>query len=99
MKIIRQIGISGILAFLIVMSIGMFQVMYNLRNLEHPMYDVEAGFPIHFFYFSIDGNALQGFRLENFLVDFGIFFVVVLICLLGFSRLKGTKKDDLIDTI
>lgn len=54
------------------LAIALIQLFFQVRTPN--TFDVKIGFPFTFYYFSIDGNQLQGARLIGFLWDFIITF-------------------------
>jgi hypothetical protein len=92
---------AAILAVLIIMAIALFQLFVQIRT--EGTIDVNIGYPFRFFFFTIDGDALQGSYpigfIWNFIIIFPITFLSSLIRDYFFTRTlsRFTKENDLVD--
>lgn len=92
---------AAILAVLIIMAIGLVQLFVQIRT--EGTIDVTIGYPFRFFFFSIDGNALQGSYpigfIWDFLIVFPISFFSSLIRDYFFTRSlnESTEENNLVD--
>jgi hypothetical protein len=76
-----------IISLLILLAIGQIQLYF--RTAVDSTLDVYVGFPYPYYFFSRDGNYLQGGKINNFIIDFILTFIFVT-CV--YNILKFIKK-------
>ena len=80
-------------AFLATLALGMFQLVYFIRS-SYEQIDFHLGLPFDYFFFTRDEESrLHSFDARNFIYNFLIFLVVLLIYKYLFDRLAITKKE------
>lgn len=90
---------AGCLSIFLMMTIGCLQLFLQITQVVNVSNFIEIGFPFHFFFFSIDGNELQGSKPIDFILDFLIIFPFALVLnyishKITFSLQKKADKKD-----
>jgi len=92
---------AAVLAVLIIMAIALVQLFVQIRT--EGTIDVNIGYPLRFFFFTIDGNALQGSYPIGFIWNFAIIFPITFLGSLirdyfyARSLARFTEKNELVD--
>lgn len=87
---------AATLAVLIILSVAFIQMFFQVRTAG--TINVNIGFPYRIFFFSIDGNALQGSDPIGFIKNFLITSPIVFLCYFAADftltrRKNQTKKE------
>lgn len=76
--LLYQVVLKSILSFVVVLAIGQFQIMYQIRYSED--IDIISGFPYQFYFFAKNCQFdLHGFNIYNFGKDFFIMLALILV--------------------
>jgi hypothetical protein len=87
MKLAKKILKVLIISLSILMLIGQIQLFFQIRR-DEPLNFIELGYPFQYFYFSIDGNLLQGSNPKNFILDFGLITIATALLTFLLDKIK-----------
>lgn len=76
MSVLIKLVLNALLAFVIVLAIGQFQIMYQIR-FSHEV-DIVSGIPFTYYFFAKNCQFdLHGFNIYHFFYDFMITWTLV----------------------
>ena len=87
MKLTKKILKILFINLSILMLIGQIQLFFQIRE-DKPQNIIELGYPFQYFYFSIDGNLIQGSNPKNFILDFGLITMATALLMFLIDKIK-----------